>query len=104
MIRHVVLFKFKRSVTEQKIEEIFHALAALKSKVSGMVAFNSGIYSSPEGLNQGFTHGFTMDFADKNARDKYLPHPEHEKVKAKIIDALEGGANGVIAFDFEISE
>jgi len=42
-----------------------------------------------------------MGFEDAIARDAYLPHPEHEKVKAKILDLLEGGLDGVVAFDFE---
>ena len=103
MIRHIVLFKFKSDTGKEEIEEIFSDLVSLQGKVPGIIAFKGGPYTSPEGLNQGFTHGFTMDFADAAARDIYLPHPEHEKVKVKIIKALEGGAGGVIAFDYEIN-
>jgi len=103
MIRHIVLFKFKSDTDQAEIEEIFSDLARLQEKVPGIMAFKGGPYTSPEGLNQGFTHGFTMDFTDAAARDIYLPHPEHEKVKGKIIKALEGGVGGVIAFDYEIS-
>ena len=41
--------------------------------------------SSPEGLDQGYTHGFVMTFADATARDSYLKHPDHEKFKAAAL-------------------
>jgi hypothetical protein len=101
MIHHFVLFKLKKSATPTQIAEVFADLAGLKGKVPGLLSFAGGPYSSPEGLHQGFTHGFAMTFRDAAARDGYLPHPEHEKVKAAILPLLDGGLAGVVAFDFE---
>ncbi len=36
-----------------------------------------GVNSSPEGLNKGASHCFTLTFASDAARDAYLPHPAH---------------------------
>jgi hypothetical protein len=36
-----------------------------------------GRNSSPEGLNDGFTHCFIVSFAGSEGRDAYLPHPDH---------------------------
>src|SRR5262249_19653019 len=101
MIHHLVLFKLKKTTTAAQSKAMLAELAALKSKIPGLLSFVGGPYSSPEGLNHGFTHGFTMTFRDKAARDGYLTHPEHEKVKEHILPWLEGGLDGVIAFDFE---
>lgn len=98
MIRHVVLFQWKPETTEANIAEAFRALAALKGKIPGLQQFEGGPYSSPEGLNQGFTHGFIMTFSDAASRDAYLPHPEHERAKAVIVPHLAA----VVAFDFEV--
>jgi len=65
-----------------------------------LIGFQGGIYHSTEGLLQGYTHGFTMTFADEAARDGYLPHPLHQAVVAKLLPMLEGGVDGVVAFDF----
>jgi Stress responsive A/B Barrel Domain len=46
------------------------------------------------------TQAFCMTFTDVEARDAYLPHPEHEKVKDSVLAIVEGGFEGVIAFDF----
>jgi hypothetical protein len=97
-IRHVVLFQWKPGTTQAKIDEAYRELAGLQGKIPGLQQFEGGPYSSPEGLNQSYTHGFIMTFADAATRDAYLPHPEHERVKAVIVPHLAG----VVAFDFEI--
>lgn len=99
-IKHAVMLKLKAGTSPAKTREIFEALAALKSKIPGLLDFSGGPYSSPEGLNQGFTHGFVMTFADAASRDGYLPHPAHDEVKQLIFPELEGGLAGVIAFDW----
>ncbi len=97
-IQHLVLFKIKRSVTTEKITELFSQLAQLQQLIPGITYFAGGPYSSPEWLNQGYTHGFLMTFESAEARNAYLPHPEHERVK----DALLACIDGALAFDFEV--
>lgn len=60
---------------------------------------SGGSYSSGDGPNKGFTHGFLMTFEDAAARDNRLPHPDHQVVKEMIMAELDGGTDGVIAFD-----
>ncbi len=100
-IKHAVLLRFKPSTSAARIDEIFAALAGLKEKIPGLLDFSGGAYASSEGLNQGFTHGFIMTFTDAATRDVYLPHPDHEVVKKMIVPELEGGLDGVVAFDWE---
>jgi hypothetical protein len=96
MMYHVVLLKFPADKTH-RAAEVFIALDELRAKIPGFLSFTGGPYSSPEGLNQGYTHGCVMTFKDAAARDAYLTHPEHERVKQRFLPDLEG----VIAFDFE---
>ena len=97
-IQHIVLLKFKPDVSADTISELFSQLKELKQLIPGIRSFAGGPYSSEEGLNQGYTHGFSMEFESAEARDSYLPHPEHERVKAAILPCIES----VIAFDFEL--
>ena len=99
-VKHVVLLKLRATTSEQKIREIFMALDGLRSKIPGLLDFSGGPYSSKEGLQKGFTHGFAMTFADPQSRDAYLAHPDHENVKQMIIPELDGGLDGVVAFDW----
>lgn len=96
-IQHMVLFKFKPEVTPKKITEIFSQLAQLQQLIPGITYFAGGPNSSLEGLSQGYTHGFLMTFESVDARDTYLPHPEHEVVKAALLQCIDS----VLTFDFE---
>jgi hypothetical protein len=95
-VHHMVVVKFKAG-NERFAGDLFTALQALKDKLPGMTHYAGGPYSSPEGANQGFTHGFLMTFRDAAARDHYLFHPEHEQVKSRFLPLVEN----VVAFDFE---
>lgn len=100
MITHVVLLRIRKDVPKKEVDRVFAALAGLRGKIPGLLTFCGGPYSSGEGLNRGFTHGFCMTFGDASARDAYLLHPEHEKVKKLVLAVLDGGLDGVTAFDY----
>ena len=100
MITHMVLLRFRRDVAQPDVDRIFSELAGLRSRIPGLLSFSGGAYSSPEGMAKGFTHGFCMSFRDAAARDAYLPHPEHERVKKLVFALLDGGHDGVVAFDY----
>ena len=93
----MVIVKFKIPGGEAKIGPLFAALAELPKRIPGILHFSGGPYASPEGLNQGFTHGFLFTFESAGARDRYLSHPEHQKLVQEFIPFLES----VLAFDFE---
>lgn len=101
MITHMVLLKVRPDVPQAEIDAIFADLAGLRASIPGITSFAGGPYSSPEGLQRGYTHGFCMTFASAAQRDAYLPHPAHELVKTRVGAALEGGVAGALAFDFE---
>lgn len=96
-VQHIALIKFKPGTSQPKIAELLAALRGLQTLIPGLERFSGGPYSSPEGMNQGFTHGFVMLFTDAAARDRYLPHPEHERVKDMVLPYVEN----VVVFDFE---
>lgn len=79
VLRHVVLISFKATSTPADISSVVDAFADLQNKIEGIKGFESGINSSPEGLNQGLTHAFTLTFHSDSDRDAYLPHPAHQE-------------------------
>ena len=100
MITHVVLLKIRCDVPQAQIAAVLEALSGLRAKIPGLLSFSGGAYTSPEGMHKGYTHGFVMTFKDEASRDAYLPHPEHEVVKAMVLKVLDGGVDGVVAFDY----
>jgi len=97
-VKHIALVKFKESSAQTQIDELFASLLDLSENVDGLEDYVEGLNSSPEGLNKGYTHGFVMTFHDAAARDAYLVHPEHEKVKCNFLPLIED----IVVFDFEV--
>lgn len=98
MIRHLLLIKFKESVTPGQIDEVEALFAAIPSKIDGVVSTEWGANDSPEHRNQGYTHAVFMTFADEEGRQNYLPHPEHDALRAVFRPLLEDA----IVFDYTV--
>lgn len=78
LLRHVVMFKFNSTATEDDIKKVEQEFAGLSKKIAEIHSFESGINNSPEGLNKGLTHCFFVTFLSEEDRDKYLPHQDHQ--------------------------
>lgn len=84
--RHVVLFKFKENTPKNTVEAIEAAFRALCAQLAFVKGFEWGRNSSPENLNDGFTHCFIVTFASAAERDTYLPHPAHVEFCKRYLD------------------
>jgi len=100
-IRHIVLCKFKPSITADERLAIFADLATLRGHLSGITDMTFGSSVSPEGLEQGFAHAFVIDFVDAQARDAYLADGKHQQAGKRLVAALEGGFAGLVVCDIE---
>lgn len=96
VLRHIVIFKFKPDVTAKQIDEINLAFHELKHKIAEIKDFERGTNNSPEGLDKGFTHAYTVTFATEEDRAAYLPHPEHKK----FVELIGGKIEDVMVFDY----
>ena len=99
MIRHIVLIRFKPDVTEARIAEIFAALPGLSAKLGFTHA--AGRSQSPEKIERGYLHGFTLDFADWAALQTYADDPGHKAFGGQLVAHAEGGIDGILVFDME---
>lgn len=95
---HVVAFKFKKAVSDQKKKEVEDAFVALKGKIPQILSLEHGTNVSKEGFDKGFTHAFVVTFANEKDRDTYLVHPEHKKF-GKLLDGILAD-KGVFVLDF----
>ncbi len=99
MIRHIVLVRKRPEVTEAAMQAIFADLAAIRAVLPGVLAIHAGRSESPEKIERGYLHGFTVDFADWAALAAYQDHPDHRRVGAALVAAAEGGLDGILVFD-----
>ncbi len=100
MIRHIVLLKARPELPEAHIAAIFADLHSLD--LPGILAIHAGRSESPEQIERGYLHGFTVDFTDWHALAAYQTHPDHQRVSAALVAAAEGGLDGILVFDLAI--
>ena len=96
VLRHVVLFKFKKTATKKQIRKVVTEFAALPKKIDTIIGFEMGTDVSVEDKTKGFTHGFVVTFRNKKGRAVYLPHPAH-KAFVKIVGPV---IDDVLVFDY----
>jgi hypothetical protein len=70
-------FRIRKGSQLSSDRRIIRRFAELKALVPGIDDFEWGENSSPEGLNHGHSHVFLLTFANAQARDAYLVHPDH---------------------------
>jgi len=98
MIRHILLIQFKSTVTSEQINSVATRFRKLPDDIKGVRSVDWGENNSPEGLNKEYSHAAIITFADENAREHYLPHPQHELLKAEFVPLIED----IVVFDFSV--
>lgn len=103
MIRHLVALRFKAGTPDETKRRLMDDLARLNERIDGILDFRACPNVSVEDpLVRGYRDLFWFDFRDASVRDAYLADETHQSIGARIVAELDGGANGVFVFDFEI--
>jgi hypothetical protein len=99
----MVFCRFRQQVTAASRLVFFEQIRRL-TELPGIcfTHFQSGPNASPEGYGMTFSDGFMMNFASRDDCFAYLAHPTHQSIGARLLDALEGGAQGLPVFDPEL--
>ncbi|MDI6048232.1 MAG: Dabb family protein [Bacteroidota bacterium] len=87
VLRHVVMFGWKPGTDAAAIDKVVTAFGNLEHKIKLIKAYEWGINNSPENLNNGLTHCFTLTFNSEADRDAYLIHPDHKAFVAVLSPA-----------------
>ena len=80
MLHHIVLFEPKPESTPDQWDRLREVVLDLPTHIAGIRSVTWGPNVSPEGIGQGYEHGFVMVFEDAAAHDAYLPHPAHTAI------------------------
>jgi 6-phosphogluconolactonase (cycloisomerase 2 family) len=96
VVRHVVSFKFKEDVSQEKMDEALTDFKNLKNEITEITHVEWGLNNSTEGLSKGFDYCFTLTFTNAHAREIYLFHEAHIAVEKKIVPLLDD----VFVFDY----
>ena len=101
MIRHIVLTRFRSDVSEETIVQIYKGLAAVAERLPGAQGFHGGRSNSPENIERGYMHGFTIDFDSREDLAAYAEDAEHKRWGAEIVAHADGGIDGVLVLDID---
>lgn len=99
MIRHIVLIRFRPDVTDADVAGLFAALPGLAARLPGVRGFAAGRSESPEQIERGYLHGFTIDFDDWDALATYQADLDHKAFGASLVAHAAGGIDGILVFD-----
>ncbi len=103
MIRHLVFLRYRTEITEADKQALYDDLAGLSDRIEGIEDFQTRHNVSVEDpLVRGFRDMFWFDFRDTAVRDAYLVDEVHQAIGARIVAALDGGADGVFVCDIEL--
>ena len=79
--------------------EIYLGALKRENKIPGIEEVTGGDNNSPEGKAHGFDWGFVMTFTDANARDAYLPHPDHKALSQNLLRPI---VDDVLVLDYMV--
>ncbi len=98
MIRHVVVFRWNESVTEDQLVAMAAALDALPSAIPEVVAYRHGRDLGLGPTN--FQYAITADFTSVDDFAVYRDHPEHQRF---IADHITGrvAERSAVQYEFE---
>lgn len=102
MIRHIVMTRFKPDTSDEKIAEIYAGLAGVAKRLEGAQDFRGGRSESPEQIERGYMHGFTIDFDDWAALQRYSDDEEHKSYGAQLVENAVGGIDGILVLDLDV--
>lgn len=100
MVKHIVLFAFRRKATNEQIESALKALGEICAYESA-TSFSFGKNNSPEGLDHGYQYGVVMEFNSAEDRDSYVQCQSHDKwVKEHLMPIISRQLDPMV-LDFE---
>jgi len=105
MIRHIVLFKFKKSLNQNDIQQIADLLLNMRNKISQIKDCKWITNIHDRNHDYGFKHGISIDFANQKDLQDYIAHQHHAEVcEHHLFPSLEDGINGLLVFDYEMMD
>ncbi|VVE75815.1 Dabb family protein [Pandoraea sputorum] len=113
-VRHIVLFRYKSTVTDVERANITHRFLALRNSLRNdsvyIASIETGIQNGGEQLDQGLDQAFLVTFRSEGDRNYYVGRPlvqdaqffdpQHEAFKAFVAPFL--APSGVVVFDYSV--
>ena len=101
MIRHIVMLDLAAGAQASELAAVMDGLAALIDDIPGWTAFEHGPNRDFEGKSARYPYGFTCDFTDADALQRYAGDAGHQALGARLVGLCAGGAAGIMVIDLD---
>lgn len=103
MIHHCVFIHFRPEISSATKQGLWDELRTLVGEVPGLREVRAGANARYEDLDHGFADGFIAVFDGAQGLAAYQAHPAHKAIGAKLVQAAQGGVQGIMVFDLDHS-
>ncbi len=101
MINHIVLFRFKKNISNKEINQVFESIKELANMFPGVTNFSWGKNNNQENMSADYEYALFLQFDSEETRRAYQQHPFNKKISKEIvIPALCTQTNPAVVFDF----
>jgi len=97
VLLHTVLIRPNSRVVDADFDALGIQTRKLAERLCGPGNYDVGPNTTQEPLDQGFSYGFILRFADRDALARYHHDPEHDLLSKRIQELAET----VLVFDLE---
>ena len=88
-LKHIILFGFKESASEDYLAQVHTQLTNLENTVDEVQAIEGGVDVSDENMHQGFSYCYIMTFASLDTKNAYLQNPNFKAFSEMVRQHLE---------------
>jgi len=99
MLRHIILFNAKPTVSQTIITQAKAKFLALKNHLPGIVDMMIGECQYHEDNKLLFSHAICIDFKNQNALEDFFNNPITHPAKNAVIDIVVNGYAGISGFN-----
>ena len=96
-VTHILLYRFKSSVRDSRIDEHLRFIEGLRGKFEGLIDLKCGREIGTG--NAKFTHGFVMTFESAGAIADYNKAELHRE----LVETFRDDVEGKVVFDSELA-
>ena len=100
MIRHCVMLRLPDDYDRDELDLVMQGLDAIAMRLVGCCGFLSGVNIDLEHKSPDLPFGFTLDFDDVAALQRYAADEEHIALGGRLV-RLCGGADNIVVFDLQ---
>jgi hypothetical protein len=104
MILHCVFCNFSDEARAVEQHAVLSELRDFALSIRRCMSAEFGPNRDFEQKTQDYSHGFVLQFKDKDALDEYAKHPTHLALAARLVNLCVGGADGILVYDLEVQD